>query len=95
MNARDVHAIEHHDVRTRSGCGNTPSGGADVARCPGEGILAELPPAEQEVLLLSCFYGLVRDEIAELIGASVELVDALTASAIQQLRRRLVGQQAA
>jgi DNA-directed RNA polymerase specialized sigma24 family protein len=44
---------------------------------------------EREVLILSNFYGLGRDEIASVIGRSVEVVDTLMRHAIIDLRRAL------
>ena len=52
-------------------------------------VLAHLPVDEREVLILSKFYGLACDEIASIIGASVEVVDALMRHAVADLRRVL------
>jgi DNA-directed RNA polymerase specialized sigma24 family protein len=49
-------------------------------------VLDRLPHDEREVLILASFYGLARDEIASLIGASVDIVDALTTRAVEHLR---------
>lgn len=49
-------------------------------------ILNHLPLEEREVLILSSFYGLARDEIASLIGASADMVDALKRRATEHLR---------
>jgi DNA-directed RNA polymerase specialized sigma24 family protein len=49
-------------------------------------ILDRLPVEEQEVLVLSSFYGLAKDEIASLLGASVGAVDTLLRRAQQDLR---------
>jgi DNA-directed RNA polymerase specialized sigma24 family protein len=40
-------------------------------------ILEYLPDEEREVLVLSSFYGLARDEVAGIIGESVAAVDGL------------------
>ena len=53
-------------------------------------LLDRLPTEEREVLILSSFYGLARDEIASILGASVGLVDALLQRARNDLRRLLV-----
>jgi len=52
-------------------------------------VLAHLPEEEREVLILSKFYGLARDEIAGIIGSSVDVVDALMSRAVADLRRVL------
>lgn len=62
---------------------------------PGDGVLEELPLVEQEVMILSHFYGLARNEIASIIGASVSVVDQLISSAVEHLRQQLTRQQAA
>jgi len=49
-------------------------------------ILEHLPLEEREVLILSSFYGLARDEIGSLIGASADMVDALLRRATEHLR---------
>ena len=54
-------------------------------------VLAHLPLEEREVLILWKYYGLARDEIASVIGSSVEAVDALLRHAVYDLRRVLTG----
>jgi DNA-directed RNA polymerase specialized sigma24 family protein len=49
-------------------------------------ILEHLPLEEREVLILSSFYGLARDEIAGVMGASADMVDALRRRAVEHLR---------
>ena len=49
-------------------------------------LLNRLPLEEREVLILSSFYGLACDEIASIIGASADMVDALKRRAVQHLR---------
>jgi DNA-directed RNA polymerase specialized sigma24 family protein len=49
-------------------------------------ILDRLPESEREVLILANFYGLARDEIAGIIGSSVDGVDALMRRALTHLR---------
>jgi DNA-directed RNA polymerase specialized sigma24 family protein len=54
-------------------------------------ILEKLPVEEREVLVLSSFYGLARDEIAGIIDTSVDAVDALMRRAQSHLRVLLTG----
>ena len=54
-------------------------------------VLAHLPLEEREVLILWKYYGLARDEIASVIGSSVEAVDALLRNAVADLRHVLTG----
>ena len=49
-------------------------------------LLNRLPLEEREVLILSSFYGLARDEIASILGASADMVDALKRRATEHLR---------
>lgn len=49
-------------------------------------LLNHLPLEEREVLILSSFYGLARDEIGSVIGASADMVDALMRRAAEHLR---------
>ena len=49
-------------------------------------LLNNLPLEEREVLILSSFYGLARDEIGAIIGASADMVDALLRRATEHLR---------
>lgn len=53
---------------------------------PGLDLLERLPEDEREILILSSFYGLAKDEIASVIGVSVQWVDALAARAREHLR---------
>jgi len=55
----------------------------------GDDVIDHLPPQEQEVVVLASFYGLARDEIAGVIGASVQVVDTLMSQAVEHLRRVL------
>ena len=52
-------------------------------------LLDRLPKTEREVLILSKYYGLARDEIASVLGSSVEVVDRLLRRALGDLRRVL------
>ena len=54
-------------------------------------VLSQLPVEEREVLVLWKYYGLARDEIASIIGSSVEVVDALLRHGVADLRRALTG----
>jgi hypothetical protein len=62
-------------------CGQRP--------CLGDGVLDRLAPEEQEILILSSFYGLAKDEIAGIVGASVSAVEHVLARAVEHLRRLL------
>ena len=58
---------------------------------PDPNVLEQLAPEEEEVLVLSSFYGLAKDEIASVLGASVDAVDALFRSGCSHLRVLLAG----
>ncbi len=48
-----------------------------------------MPPEEQEIVILSSFYGLAKEEIAGIMGASVSAVDRLMTRAVEHLRSLL------
>ena len=52
-------------------------------------VLDRIPDEEREVLILSSYYGLARDEIASIVGGSVEFVDGLLSCAREDLRLAL------
>lgn len=53
-------------------------------------VLDRLPSEEREILILSGFYGLALDEIASVIGTSIELANELMSLAQIRLRWLLV-----
>jgi hypothetical protein len=77
-----------------------PAGGHLCGARPfvGDKVLERLLPQEQEVVILSSFYGLAKDEIASIVGSSIDVVDTLLCQAKEHLRRLLTpvqGSQAA